>query len=69
MRINKLLSGVLAATMAIVMMPIASASAETYSLPGGGQKSGDLGGGYHYELWIDSTGGNGSMTVNSSGGE
>ncbi|MBP0973611.1 MAG: glycoside hydrolase family 11 protein, partial [Oscillospiraceae bacterium] len=69
MRFNKLLSGMLAATMAVVMMPIASASAETYSLPGGGQKSGDLGGGYHYELWIDSTGGNGSMTVNSSGGE
>ena len=64
---TRMLSGFMAAAMTIMSLPAATASAgQTLTLNGGGQRK-DTYDGYTYELWIDNTGGSGSMTLNDGG--
>ena len=63
----RMLSGFMAAAMTIMSLPALTASAgQTLTLNGGGQHK-DTYDGYTYELWIDNTGGGGSMTLNDGG--
>ncbi len=63
----RMLSGFMAAAMTIMSLPAVTASAgQTLTLNGGGQRK-DTYDGYTYELWIDNTGGSGSMTLNDGG--
>jgi hypothetical protein len=48
------------------MLPVSANAGEKFQLNGGGQRKG-VSDGYSYELWIDNTGGNGSMTLGNGG--
>ena len=48
------------------MAPLSANAGEVFQLNGGGQRKG-VSDGYSYELWIDNTGGSGSMTLNAGG--
>ena len=67
MRINHTLLGILTtAALCSTMLPLSASAGEKFQLNGGGQRKG-VSDGYSYELWIDNTGGNGSMTLGDGG--
>ena len=67
MRRNHTLLGILTtAALCSTMLPLSASAGEKFQLNGGGQRKG-VSDGYSYELWIDNTGGNGSMTLGNGG--
>lgn len=67
-RKHKLLSLIMAAVMSASMLPLNASAGETFVLSGGGQRKNPNGyPGYSYEIWIDNTGGSGTMTLNDGG--
>lgn len=67
-RKQRLLSLITAAVMSTTMLSLNASAGEVLVLSSGGQKKNPPGyQGYSYELWIDSTGGSGSMTLNDEG--
>lgn len=67
-RKHKLLSLITAAVMSASMFALDASAGETLTLNGGGQRKNPPGySGYSYELWIDTTGGSGTMTLNDQG--
>ena len=67
MRRNHTLLGILTTvTLCATMLPMSASAGEKFQLNGGGQRKG-ASDGYSYELWIDNTGGSGSMTLGDGG--